>query len=107
MTSALLIVKGSKVRIIRICTEKTNESNVEVLFQGWLEKAERGALLGSEELNLADLFHPNTFLNAVRQKTARDLRVSMDELKFVCSWRGAISSAKANVKVSAKGLSAF
>uniref|UniRef100_H2ZEZ5 Uncharacterized protein n=1 Tax=Ciona savignyi TaxID=51511 RepID=H2ZEZ5_CIOSA len=45
-------------------------------------QAEKGSLLGSNELNLADLFHPNTFLNAVRQQTARETRVSMDELKF-------------------------
>uniref|UniRef100_H2ZF03 Cytoplasmic dynein 2 heavy chain 1 n=1 Tax=Ciona savignyi TaxID=51511 RepID=H2ZF03_CIOSA len=68
-------------------------------LQGWAEKAEKGSLLGSNELNLADLFHPNTFLNAVRQQTARETRVSMDELKFACSWKGTISGAKTNVKI--------
>ena len=36
----------------------------------WLEKAENGSLLNSE-LDLSDLFHPDTFLNALRQQTAR------------------------------------
>nr|CAB3240329.1 cytoplasmic dynein 2 heavy chain 1-like [Phallusia mammillata] len=68
-------------------------------LQGWVEKAERGSLLGSEDLNLADLFHPSTFLNAVRQKTARESHVSMDELKFVCSWKGTVSASKVTVKI--------
>nr|XP_026693267.1 cytoplasmic dynein 2 heavy chain 1-like isoform X1 [Ciona intestinalis] len=68
-------------------------------LQGWVEKAEKGTLLGSNELNLADLFHPNTFLNAVRQQTARETHISMDELKFACSWKGTISGAKFNVKI--------
>ncbi|CAK8696967.1 unnamed protein product [Clavelina lepadiformis] len=68
-------------------------------LQGWEEKAQRGSLLGSDELNLADLFHPNTFLNAVRQKTARDSKMSMDELKFTCSWKGQISGSNCNVKI--------
>ena len=39
-------------------------------IQGWVEKAESGRLL-SETLDLAELFHPDTFLNALRQQTAR------------------------------------
>ena len=68
--------------------------------QVWVEKAEKGRLLGGDELNLADLFHPNTFLNAVRQQTARDGKTSMDELKLVASWNGNISNASLKVKVS-------
>ena len=66
--------------------------------QGWVEKVERGSLLSSE-VNLADLFHPNTFLNAIRQKTARLSKVSMDELRLVCSWIGKVGGAKYQVKV--------
>ena len=36
----------------------------------WVQKSERGSLL-SEPLDLAELFHPDTFLNALRQQTAR------------------------------------
>jgi len=67
-------------------------------LQGWVEKVERGSLLSSE-VNLSDLFHPNTFLNAIRQKTARLSKVSMDELRLVCSWIGKVNGAKYQVKV--------
>ena len=36
----------------------------------WAEKADSGRLLSST-LDLSDLFHPDTFLNALRQQTAR------------------------------------
>lgn len=67
-------------------------------LQSWVEKVERGSLLTSE-VNLADLFHPNTFLNAIRQKTARLAKTSMDELRLVCSWIGKVGGAKYQVKV--------
>jgi len=50
-------------------------------------------------LDLGDLFHPDTFLNALRQLTARSIQVSMDELKFVCKWGGGTVSAKHCVKI--------
>uniref|UniRef100_A0A9J7YQK8 Cytoplasmic dynein 2 heavy chain 1 n=1 Tax=Cyprinus carpio carpio TaxID=630221 RepID=A0A9J7YQK8_CYPCA len=67
-------------------------------IQGWVERAERGGLL-SEMLDLSELFHPDTFLNALRQETARLMSCSMDSLKFVTSWRGQIAEAKLQVKV--------
>ena len=39
-------------------------------IQTWVEKAESGRLL-QETLDLSELFHPDTFLNALRQQTAR------------------------------------
>ena len=36
----------------------------------WLEKIQGGSLLSST-LDLSELFHPDTFLNALRQQTAR------------------------------------
>lgn len=41
-----------------------------VAVQNWVERIESGRLL-EEKLDLSDLFHPDTFLNAVRQQTAR------------------------------------
>ncbi len=41
-----------------------------IAVQSWVEKAESGRLL-HELLDLSDLFHPDTFLNALRQQTAR------------------------------------
>ena len=39
-------------------------------IQGWVQKAESRSLL-NETLDLSELFHPDTFLNALRQLTAR------------------------------------
>ena len=44
--------------------------NRAVAIQSWVEKAESGRLL-QETLDLSDLFHPDTMLNALRQQTAR------------------------------------
>ncbi|XP_071781183.2 cytoplasmic dynein 2 heavy chain 1 [Centroberyx gerrardi] len=67
-------------------------------IQSWVERAGRQALL-SDTLDLSDLFHPDTFLNALRQETARSMGCSMDSLMFVSSWRSPIAEAKLQVKV--------
>ncbi|KAM9359311.1 cytoplasmic dynein 2 heavy chain 1 isoform 6-T6 [Symphorus nematophorus] len=67
-------------------------------IQSWVERAGRQALL-SDTLDLAELFHPDTFLNALRQETARSMGCSMDSLVFVSSWRSPIAQAKLQVKV--------
>lgn len=67
-------------------------------LQGWVSKAESGRIL-KEEIDLADLLHPNTFLNALRQQSARDSNTSMDELKFVCTWKGNLSGSKNVIKI--------
>lgn len=41
-----------------------------VAIQSWVEKCEGGRLL-NDTLDLSELFHPDTFLNALRQQTAR------------------------------------
>jgi len=35
---------------------------------------------------MSELFHPETFLNALRQKSARQLKIAIDELKLVSSF---------------------
>uniref|UniRef100_A0A8C9S5I7 Cytoplasmic dynein 2 heavy chain 1 n=1 Tax=Scleropages formosus TaxID=113540 RepID=A0A8C9S5I7_SCLFO len=67
-------------------------------IQGWVERAERNTLM-SDILDLSELFHPDTFLNALRQETARSMGCSMDSLKFVASWKTRIPEAKLQVKV--------
>ena len=37
-------------------------------------------------VDLSDLFHPETFLNALRQRSARQLKIAIDELKLVASF---------------------
>ncbi|XP_076002176.1 cytoplasmic dynein 2 heavy chain 1 isoform X2 [Genypterus blacodes] len=67
-------------------------------IQSWVERAGRQALL-SDTLDLSELFHPDTFLNALRQETARSMGCSMDSLVFVSSWQSSIAEAKLQVKV--------
>ncbi|CAF93625.1 unnamed protein product, partial [Tetraodon nigroviridis] len=63
----------------------------------WVERAASQALL-SDILDLAELLHPDTFLNALRQETARSMGCSMDKLIFVSSW-SQIARAKLQIKV--------
>ncbi|XP_068004360.1 cytoplasmic dynein 2 heavy chain 1 [Melanerpes formicivorus] len=68
-------------------------------IQNWVEKAEKQKLL-SDTLDLSELFHPDTFLNALRQETARIMSCSVDGLKFTASWKGQIQGGKLQVKIS-------
>ena len=52
------------VQWLKAIMQKTNALSV------WLEKVKAGSLL-SGVLDLSELFHPDTFLNAFRQQTAR------------------------------------
>nr|XP_023648221.1 cytoplasmic dynein 2 heavy chain 1 isoform X1 [Paramormyrops kingsleyae]XP_023648222.1 cytoplasmic dynein 2 heavy chain 1 isoform X1 [Paramormyrops kingsleyae] len=67
-------------------------------IQAWVQRAERQTLM-TETLDLSELLHPDTFLNALRQETARALGCSMDSLKFVTSWKIRIPGANLQVKV--------
>ncbi|XP_077466766.1 cytoplasmic dynein 2 heavy chain 1 isoform X1 [Stigmatopora argus] len=67
-------------------------------LQSWVERAGKQALF-SDTLDLSELFHPDTFLNALRQETARSLGCSMDGLVFTSSWKSPIVGAKLQVKI--------
>lgn len=51
----------------------------------WKSSSARGNLL-AEPLTLGDLFNPATFINALRQQTARQLGAAIDRVKMICSW---------------------
>ena len=63
---------------------------------------------GRLELDLAHFFHPDTFLNALRQQTARKAGVHMDKLALATLWGGERAAQAAggavSVAVSVKGL---
>lgn len=42
-----------------------------IALKMWEEKCANDTLWDGEPLDLAELFHPDTFLNALRQQTAR------------------------------------
>ncbi|KAM7436007.1 Cytoplasmic dynein 2 heavy chain 1 [Porites harrisoni] len=65
----------------------------------WVEKCNSDSLL-REVLDLSELFHPDTFLNALRQQTARAMRTSIDSLKLAVSWKESqVKGAKFTVKL--------
>jgi dynein heavy chain 2 len=51
----------------------------------WKSAALKGTLL-DDPLTLCDLFNPATFVNALRQQTARKLGEAIDRVKLVSSW---------------------
>ncbi|XP_069679211.1 cytoplasmic dynein 2 heavy chain 1 isoform X2 [Periplaneta americana] len=53
--------------------------------QRWSQRVSQGSLL-REPVDLSDLFHPDTFLSALKQQTARDYGMALDELQLACSW---------------------
>ncbi|XP_042221258.1 cytoplasmic dynein 2 heavy chain 1-like isoform X2 [Homarus americanus] len=70
-------------------------------IEKWVLKSDQSTLL-REALDLSELLHPATFLNALRQQTAREYGTSMDNLEFITSWsRGGIPDAKVAIKWSA------
>ncbi|GAB6032228.1 Cytoplasmic dynein 2 heavy chain 1 [Chamberlinius hualienensis] len=53
-----------------------------------LTESQQGSLL-SNPINIAYMFYPERFLNAFRQQTAREMKISLDELQLVTSWKKA------------------
>jgi len=54
-------------------------------LRSWVTRIQGGSLLNNL-LNLNDLFHPETFLNALRQRAARELKYAINDLKLVSSF---------------------
>ena len=66
-----------------------------VKWKGLLGKGAGSANLLSSPLALGDLFKPATFINALRQQTARMLNTAIDLVKMVCLWdQGSGNSGK-------------
>lgn len=57
----------------------------------------------SQTINLSELFRADTFLNALRQQTARETKHPMDALLLNASWSGDIKNGK-NVSIKISGL---
>ncbi|KAH3756292.1 cytoplasmic dynein 2 heavy chain 1 [Pelomyxa schiedti] len=64
---------------VRVLVQKTSA------IQGWMKNCLAGTLL-SWPLNLNDLFHPSTFVDALCQQTARSMRRTLDTLTLVATW---------------------
>jgi dynein heavy chain 2 len=51
-------------------------------FKKWIEKISNSTLL-NDGLNLSELFHPEIFINACKQRFSRKLKIPIDELKTI------------------------
>lgn len=59
-----------------------------------LSSSNRDREIFSQTINLSDLFRPDTFLNALRQQTARESKQPMDTLVLSTSWSGEVKHGK-------------
>jgi len=69
----------------------------------WKQNVERGSF-SKQKLDLSELFHPDTFLNALCQQTARALKRPMDELRLVASWDATDLKKRSPMAVDIAGL---
>lgn len=67
-------------------------------LRGWLQRVQQQQLL-NKAVNLSDLIHPETFLNALRQKSARLLKHAIDEMKLVSSFESNKVNPQAGVQL--------
>ena len=51
----------------------------------WLDRINNATLL-ADGLDLGDLFHPEVFMNACKQRSSRQMKIPIDQLKMVCSF---------------------
>ncbi|KAJ3271177.1 Cytoplasmic dynein 2 heavy chain 1 [Borealophlyctis nickersoniae] len=69
----------------------------------WRTKCVEGVLF-KQPVRVENVFHPATFLSAVRQATSRKLRIPMDNLKLVSTWSPAELTSAAAIVVAVEGL---
>jgi hypothetical protein len=75
-----------------------------VAIERWHQRCCAGSLL-SGALELSALFHPATFLNALRQQSARALKAPMDSLKLATCWNSnRLQGSSASLTVQLGGL---
>ncbi|XP_068082912.1 cytoplasmic dynein 2 heavy chain 1 [Anabrus simplex] len=63
---------------------------------------QQGSQVLRDAVDLSELFHPDTFLSALKQQTARDYGVPMDVLYLACSWgKSGLRGARLPVTITA------
>lgn len=65
---------------------------------GWVDRIQSGGLL-QNSLDLSHLFHPETFFNALRQKSGRELRSPIDDLKLVSTFERKAVGGKISIQL--------
>eukprot|EP00756_Hemistasia_phaeocysticola_P023549 Hpha_TRINITY_DN15900_c0_g17::TRINITY_DN15900_c0_g17_i1::g.73779::m.73779/K10414/DYNC2H, DNCH2; dynein heavy chain 2, cytosolic len=72
-----------------------------VALTSWFDRSRQGTLLSSP-VRLSELIRPQTFLNALRQETARKTGTPLVSLRLACSWEGRLQNCK--LPVTMEGL---
>lgn len=70
----------------------------------WWASCKSGNLLTAGPLDLSNLFQPGTFLNAMRQHTARQLQMPLDMLKLATCWDAGRLGSAAGMAIQVGGL---
>ena len=68
-------------------------------IQKWVEITDRGKIL-SDQLDLSEVYRPEIFFNALKQKVGREKKIPVNELKIKCSF----SSQRDEISVKIKNL---
>jgi len=55
-------------------------------LKSWADIAKGGSSFSNKNLDLNDLFNPETFLNAQKQATSRKIKTPLDQLKLVVAF---------------------
>lgn len=69
-------------------------------LDNWVATCDSPGKFFDQVLDLSELFRPDVFFNSLRQHSARESRVSMDELRLVCNFSGAMRGVPLNVKIT-------
>ena len=93
--AAALLANGIPLRWQTFECPETTEAFLQVLvmkavaLSSWYERVQSGGLLSSK-LRLSELLRPQTFLNALRQSTAKATSKSVVGMTLTCSWSGSL-----------------
>ena len=56
-------------------------------MSNYLKNVNGDNILKTCDINLSEFLHPEAFINALRQKTAREKKIPIDELEIVCDFK--------------------
>lgn len=65
----------------------------------WCSSVDSISRFFEQELDISELFRPDVFFNSLRQHAARETKISMDGLKLVSSFSGAMRGVGLNIRI--------
>lgn len=80
-------------------------SSHQLTIASWVSRVHSSVLLTSP-IRLGDLLHPGSFLSALSQETAKQLRCPIDGLRLTCQWEQPPPGVALYIKVEGYGFTA-